>query len=294
MKNKEHNQENVFLEWMEGEHPPQLRTERISYPEKQKKKREYSVGRELQRLFRFLRHYKFYVAVICVLLSVMLVAVAMDLPAFGDPENPTNNEVVERYISSTVEETGAENVIAGLILNYRGFDTFGEACVLFLAVCSVMLLMGTDARNTTQEFLEARRREEVLEEQEDEVILRCVSRVLIPCVLIFGLCSLLNGHVSPGGGFSGGSILGAALILYAVAFGNQAVRRFFPMRVYNVVRISGLCIYAGLFGAYIFLGANGIESDLAHYIVLIIDVAVGLVVMSTIYGFYSFYTRGEL
>lgn len=294
MKNKDNIRENAFLEWVEGERPPQLRTERISHQAKQKQKREYSVGRELQRLFRFLRHYKFYVAAICILLSVVLVAVAINLPEFGNPENPTNNEVVERYISSTVEETGAENVIAGLILNYRGFDTFGEACVLFLAVCSVMLLMGTDARNTTPELLAARRREEALERQEDEVILRCVSRILIPCVLVFGLCSLLNGHVSPGGGFSGGAILGAALILYAVAFGNQAVRRFFPMRVYNIVRISGLCIYAGLFGTYIFLGANGIESDLAHYIVLVIDVAVGLVVMSTIYGFYSFYMRGEL
>ena len=49
-----------------------------------------------------------------------------------------------------------------------------------------------------------------------------------------------------------------------------------------------------MFGVYIYQGANPINSNLAHYIVLVIDIAVGLVVMSTMYGFYSFYTKGEL
>ena len=112
--------------------------------------------------------------------------------------------------------------------------------------------------------------------------------------LVFGLCILFNGHISPGGGFSGGSVLGAALILFAVAFGAEAVGRFFPARVFNAVRITGLMLYAAMFGVYIFQGANGIQSELARYIVLVIDLAVGLVVMSTMYGFYSFYTKGEL
>ena len=53
-------------------------------------------------------------------------------------------------------------------------------------------------------------------------------------------------------------------------------------------------VYALMFGVYIYQGANGVQSDLARYIVLVIDLAVGLVVMSTMYGFYSFYTKGEL
>ncbi len=126
------------------------------------------------------------------------------------------------------------------------------------------------------------------------MILANVSKLLLPCVLCFGVCVLLNGHVSPGGGFSGGSILGAALILFAVSFGADAVRRFFTAKVFNAVRITGLMVYAFMFGVYIYQGANQIQSDLARYIVLVIDLAVGLVVMSTMYGFYSFYTKGEL
>ena len=121
-----------------------------------------------------------------------------------------------------------------------------------------------------------------------------MAKLLLPCVLCFGICVLLNGHVSPGGGFSGGSILGAALILFAVAFGADSVRKFFTAKVFNAVRITGLMVYALMFGVYIYQGANQIQSDLARYIVLVIDLAVGLVVMSTMYGFYSFYTKGEL
>ena len=127
-----------------------------------------------------------------------------------------------------------------------------------------------------------------------DMILANVAKILLPCVLCFGICVLLNGHVSPGGGFSGGSILGAALILFAVSFGADSVRRFFTAKVFNAVRITGLMVYAVMFGVYIYQGANQIQSDLARYIVLVIDLAVGLVVMSTMYGFYSFYTKGEL
>ena len=89
----------------------------------------------------FMKLYKGCCIVICVLMVVVLLIGAVTLPVFGDPGNPTNNEVVRRYVGSAESETGVENVIAGMILNYRGFDTFGESCVLFLAVCCVMLLL---------------------------------------------------------------------------------------------------------------------------------------------------------
>ena len=72
---------------------------------------------------------------------IVLLIGAVALPEFAAPGNPTDNEVVRRYVGSAEAETGAENAIAGMILNYRGFDTFGESCVLFLAVSCVMLLL---------------------------------------------------------------------------------------------------------------------------------------------------------
>ena len=275
-----------FLQWVDGEKGFPLDTsmeERREKPARAKKPVD-----ELGRLNRFAVLYRRCSVCICVLMLLALVVSIVALPTFADPGNPTNNEVVYRYVGSAEHETGAENVIAGMILNYRGFDTFGESCVLFLAVCCVMLLLWA-----TNDKIRAEARDSSASPPSD-TILRAVSRLVLPCVLLFGLCVLFNGHISPGGGFSGGSILGAALILFALAFGARAVRRFFTRRVFNLVRITGLMIYALMFGVYIFLGANQIESELSRYIVLVIDIAVGLVVMSTMYGFYGFYTKGDL
>ena len=278
---------NTFSKWVDGEKPVPLKTAWKPVPEKKPKKKPAAID-DKKRFDGFMKLYARCAVVISVLMLIVLFVGAIALPEFAAPGNPTDNEVVHRYVGSAEHETGAENVIAGMILNYRGFDTFGESCVLFLAVCCVMLLLWA-----TNDKLKA---EAVACEKTAprDAILANVAKLLLPCVLCFGMCVLFNGHVSPGGGFSGGSILGAALILFAVAFGAEAVQRFFTEKVFNTVRITGLMIYAVMFGVYIYQGANGVQSNLAHYIVLVIDIAVGLVVMSTMYGFYSFYTKGEL
>lgn len=281
-----------LADWVDGERQPELRMGWKNYEVKRKIEYHRPEEQPKDTLARFFRRYRAAVAVALAVLLAALLLLAVSMPPFGSDENPVNNEVVERYVGSAEEETGAENVIAGMILNYRGFDTFGESSVLFLAVCCVMMLLWSDENCSSETERELMRREEELEEP--DMILSCVSRLLIPCLLCFGLSVLAGGHVSPGGGFSGGSVLGATLILFSVALGADKVRRFFTARVFNVVRISGLTVYALMFGVYIFFGANGIESELSRYIVLVIDVAVGLVVMSTMYGFYSFYTKGDL
>ena len=278
---------NAFTKWVDGEASVPLKTEFKPVKAKKETKKPAALG-DKQRLNGFLRLYARCAVVISVLMLIVLLVGAVALPAFAQPGNPTDNEVVRRYVGSAEAETGAENVIAGMILNYRGFDTFGESCVLFLAVCCVMLLLWATNDKIRAEAKATERT------APPDAILQSVAKLLLPCVLCFGMCVLFNGHVSPGGGFSGGSILGAALILFAVAFGADSVRRFFTERVFNTVRITGLMVYACMFGVYIYQGANGISSNLAHYIVLVIDIAVGLVVMSTMYGFYSFYTKGEL
>ena len=281
----------AFTRWVDGEAAVPLHAEfkpiKEKKPNKKPNKKQTSLG-DRQRLDGFLKLYAKCAVVISVLMLIVLLIGAVALPTFAEPGNPTDNEVVHRYVGSAEEETGAENVIAGMILNYRGFDTFGESCVLFLAVCCVMFLLWATNDKIKNEAKACEK------EAPPDMILQNVSKLLLPCVLCFGLCVLFNGHVSPGGGFSGGSILGAALILFAVAFGADSVRRFFTAKVFNTVRITGLMVYAVMFGVYIYQGANQVQSELARYIVLVIDLAVGLVVMSTMYGFYSFYTKGEL
>jgi multisubunit Na+/H+ antiporter MnhB subunit len=61
-----------------------------------------------------------------------------EMPPFGDPGNPVFNEVSGRYLEQGVSETGAVNIVSSVILDYRAFDTLGEATVLFVAIAAVI------------------------------------------------------------------------------------------------------------------------------------------------------------
>jgi len=74
-------------------------------------------------------------------LIVLLIYMVIQLPAYGDPHAPVVNEVSTRYVERGLEETGATNIVAGLILDYRAFDTFGEAAMLFTASIVVISLL---------------------------------------------------------------------------------------------------------------------------------------------------------
>ena len=75
-------------------------------------------------------------------LLVVLVATIVEFPAVGDPglmwENPG---VTQYYIENAYSDTGVENAVTAVLAGYRGFDTFGEAVVVFSAgVASLIVL----------------------------------------------------------------------------------------------------------------------------------------------------------
>ena len=239
--------------------------------------------------------YRLLAVVVCFSIIWVLLQTASYLPPFGNPDNPVNNEVSQRYIEKGMEETGAVNIVAGMILDYRAFDTLGESNVLFIAACSVLILLrvsGSKDGKPSTEQLEAEADDRMYEPKND-AILQHAANFLVPLILMFGVYVILNGHISPGGGFSGGTILGSGLVLFACAFGFDKLRAFMNHRTYSVVRTFGLMLYAVLYGINIFLGANGLPNYLVG-MSLLIDLAVGLVVACTVYGFYALFARGEL
>ncbi|NNE57573.1 MAG: DUF4040 domain-containing protein [Hellea sp.] len=81
------------------------------------------------------------------LIIVMVAGFAMfaaigDMPAFGDPHSPANQYVGMNYIDQTAEEIHIPNVVTAVLASYRGYDTFGEAVVIFAAGLGVLLLLG--------------------------------------------------------------------------------------------------------------------------------------------------------
>ena len=74
-----------------------------------------------------------------ILILVLLIGVN-DLPEFGNENNPSNNVLSKTYLENTTKETGALNIVTGIILDYRALDTLMEATVLFTGVTVIMLL----------------------------------------------------------------------------------------------------------------------------------------------------------
>jgi multicomponent Na+:H+ antiporter subunit B len=76
-----------------------------------------------------------------------LVLLAAELPPYGSPDNPANNEVAARYIKLGVEETGAINVVTEILVDYRAYDTLIETTVLFTALVAVLLTLKGDGKH---------------------------------------------------------------------------------------------------------------------------------------------------
>ncbi len=68
------------------------------------------------------------------------------MPAFGDPEAPTNKHVIPRYLEQSPQEIGIPNVVTSVLASYRGYDTLGETTVILTAGVAVMLLLGRSRR----------------------------------------------------------------------------------------------------------------------------------------------------
>ena len=249
--------------------------------------------------------YRVTAVVICLGIIWMLLQTAAYLPPFGNPDNPANNEVSRRYIEQGMQETGAVNIVAGMILDYRAFDTLGESNVLFIAACSVLILLRISSEKHGGDAvaqLEAEADDRMYEPKND-LILQRIASFLVPLILLFGVYIIMNGHISPGGGFSGGAVMGAGLILYLNAFGFRKTERFFTFKTFKVVSLCALSFYAVSKAYSFFTGANHLSSFISPGtpgrlfsagLIPYLNIAVGLVVCCNMYAFYTLFRKGDM
>jgi len=134
------------------------------------------------------------------------------------------------------------------------------------------------------------------------VILRALSKLLIPLIMLFALYVQFHGDYGPGGGFQAGVIFGAAIILYALMFGLASAKKVFPPRVLEILVAGGVLLYGGVGIAAILEGGNFLDYDVLahepihgqHLGILLVELGVGITVaavMATI--FFHFAGRGR-
>ncbi|QLY40225.1 hypothetical protein HF295_04845 [Hujiaoplasma nucleasis] len=75
--------------------------------------------------------------ILFIILFIILVFAIFEMPTQASVDAPAYNDVVDYYIEEGAKETNASNLIAGILADYRGFDTLGETIVLFTSVVAV-------------------------------------------------------------------------------------------------------------------------------------------------------------
>jgi multicomponent Na+:H+ antiporter subunit B len=97
------------------------------------------------------------------------------------------------------------------------------------------------------------------------LVLRVVSKLLIPFILLFALYVQFHGDYGPGGGFQAGVIFGSGFILYALIFGLETARKVARPAVIRVLVAAGVLIYGGVGVVSLLLGGHYLDySVLAH------------------------------
>ncbi|MGJ8562110.1 MAG: Na(+)/H(+) antiporter subunit B [Alphaproteobacteria bacterium] len=132
------------------------------------------------------------------------------------------------------------------------------------------------------------------------VILRVISKLLIPLIALYAFYVQFHGDFGPGGGFQAGVILASSVILYALIFGLDAAKKAIPPSWVRIGMTLGVLIYGGtgvvtwLLGAE-FLNYGVLAHDPAHgqhYGILAIELGVLLAVASVMVAiYYAFGSR---
>lgn len=125
-----------FIDWVNGD----LEGEKKAIPVE---KRVYKSDSDKNILVSKLadKWYQIFSVLVTVSIMAILLFTVPNSPEYGNPDNPAMNEVSLRYVEKGPLETGAVNAVAGMILDYRAFDTLGEALVLFTAAIGVVSLL---------------------------------------------------------------------------------------------------------------------------------------------------------
>lgn len=81
------------------------------------------------------------VSVMLAVITAMFCTLVTYLPPIGDVKSAPNQHVTPVYIERSAEDTGSPNIVTGVIIDYRGFDTMWETSVMFLAGLTTVLLL---------------------------------------------------------------------------------------------------------------------------------------------------------
>jgi multicomponent Na+:H+ antiporter subunit B len=137
-----------------------------------------------------------------------------------------------------------------------------------------------------------------MKEQTESPIIEIVARGLAPVIQIVGIYVYFHGHYGPGGGFQGGVLFAASILLLRMCVGFENSQYQVSGKYTLPLAAFGACIFAGTGLACLLVGGNFldygflpvpgmVEADIRYYSILFIEVGVTLAVMTALVSIYD-------
>ena len=184
------------------------------------------------------------------LLAILMFAVIYGGLVTGYSERQTLSPLAQHYLTQVPQDLGAPNVVTGILITFRGFDTLGEVAVLFMVAASVGILLG---RRPDQ-----KPRDADSERRAPSELVRNGAEIILPLIFLFGAYVIMNGHLSAGGGFQGGAVVASGVVLLMLAFpdsqlhhGFLSVTESLAGVLYVSIGILGLVFAGGFLDSHI-------------------------------------------
>lgn len=192
---------------------------------------------------------KAFVAALLIVTAIPLLIGVAALPPHGDPGTPVHTHISARYLQDGREEAGADNIVTGVLLNYRGLDTVGEVTVIFTALMAGLAVLISHKKQREPDegcdTLESPAEGAPVPVPVSPVV-SFVVRLLAPFIALFAVYVIINGHVTPGGGFQGGAILGALFIALTIVLGADRTRTLMPRLAQPWMQGAALLTFVGV------------------------------------------------
>ncbi len=169
------------------------------------------------------------------------------------------DSIAEYFLKESLPLGGGHNVVNVILVDFRGYDTFGEITVLALAALGIFAMLQNLRLPASRTDLSGR----AWVQNAHPLLLRSLTQVLLPMTLVVGLYILLRGHNAPGGGFIAGLIVASALVAQYLAHGINTTANRMKVSMHASMALGLLLAAATGIGA-ILIGYPYLTSTFGH------------------------------
>lgn len=174
------------------------------------------------------------------------------------------SSIAQYFLDNAYKGGGGHNVVNVILVDFRGYDTYGEIIVLGIAGLTIYALMEALLRGPAGRRLREMEFPEERSRDRHPLMMVVATRVLMPIAIMVGVYIFLRGHNEPGGGFVAGLVCSIALLMQYMASGFAWTQRRLKVEYHSLIGFG--VVIAGLTGAGAWLAGRPFLTSAFGYV----------------------------